>query len=399
MALGYLISVAIPGVPAAAALAPTPRSWLLGQVRWRLTFQLNELPFVAASWVLAATALAVAQGDVVTPTGVAGAAVALLTMIMLAAIVRLELQATATIERGLAKGFGAAWSAELAPEVTVRLEQHRPWVRLLFAPLAVRRRDVVREADLAYGPAGRENLLDLYLPRSGHVTEGCFIYFHGGGYRSGRKNHEARALIYRLASQGWLCASANYRLSGTAAYPAPLIDAKRCIGWMRERTSRDGADASIVVAGSSAGAHLAAMAALTANAAELQPGFEHVDTQVSAAVCLYGFYGSPGWIDHQPGASSAPVECVQQDAPPMLIAHGTHDSFVPIRVARDFVEQFRVRAPTSPVVYLELPGAQHTFDLYYSVRFHAVIDAVDAFTACLAPPTSTHEHERSQHER
>lgn len=48
--------------------------------------------------------------------------------------------------------------------------------------------------------------------------------------------------------------------------------------------------------------------------------------------------------------------------------------------ARDFVERFRSAAPDSPLVYLELPGAQHTFDLYDSVRFHAV-DAAHAFTA------------------
>ena len=67
----------------------------------------------------------------------------------------------------------------------------------------------------------------------------------------------------------------------------------------------------------------------------------------------------------------------------MFIAHGTHDSFVPVTVARDFTARFRTAAPERPLVYLELPGAQHTFDLYHSVRFHAVIDAVDAFTACV----------------
>ncbi len=253
---------------------------------------------------------------------------------------------------------------------------------MLIAPLAVRRRDVVREADLAYGPAGRQNLLDVYRPRSGAVTGPCLVYFHGGGYRSGRKNREARALIYRLAGQGWICVSANYRLARTAPYPAQLVDAKRVIAWLREHAPAYGADGStIVVAGSSAGAHLAAMAALTPDVAELQPGFEAADTHVSAAVCLYGFYGSPTWIDREPGAPSAPVERLDAGAPPMLISHGTHDSFVPVTVAREFVERFRATAPERPLVYLELPGAQHTFDLYHSVRFHAVIDAVDAFTA------------------
>jgi acetyl esterase/lipase len=153
---------------------------------------------------------------------------------------------------------------------------------------------------------------------------------------------------------------------------------------MREHAPTYGADAStLVVAGSSAGAHLAAMAALTPNSTALQPGFERADTHVSAAVCLYGFYGSPNWIERESDASWAPIEHLDEDAPPMLVAHGTHDSFVPVTAAREFVQQFRTVAPERPLVYLELPGAQHTFDLYHSVRFHAVIDAVDAFTACV----------------
>ena len=309
---------------------------------------------------------------------------AVLTLAGLAVVLWRGLQAGPIVARALSDGLGSGWRAEAAPELTARLARRRPWARLLFAPFAVRRPDVIRQADVVYGPAGRPNLLDVYRPRSGVVTGPCLVYFHGGGYRSGRKNREARALIYRLASQGWLCVSANYRLAQNAPYPAPLVDAKRVIAWMREHAPSYGADpASIVVAGSSAGAHLAAMAALTPNAVALQPGFERADTHVSAAVCLYGFYGSPSWIDREPGAPSAPIDHVDDDAPPMLIAHGTHDSFVNVSAARDFVEQFRSAAPKRPLVYLELPGAQHTFDLYHSVRFHAVIDAVDAFTAAV----------------
>lgn len=40
------------------------------------------------------------------------------------------------------------------------------------------------------------------------------------------------------------------------------------------------------------------------------------------------------------------------------------------------------------MVYAELPGAQHTFDLYRSIRFEAVIDGIEAFTASVeqGPP-------------
>ena len=290
-------------------------------------------------------------------------------------------------------GVGRAPAHAALPTTGTRLNERRPWLRLVFAPLAVRRRDVIRQADLAYGPHGRQNLLDVYRPRTAAAAGPCLVYFHGGGYLSGRKNREARALIYRLASLGWICVSANYRLARQAAYPAPLVDAKQVIAWMREHASAYGADPStIVVAGSSAGAHLAAMTALTPNESTLQPGFESADTRVSAAICLYGFYGTPTWIDREPGSPSAPIEQLSTDAPSMLVAHGTHDSFVAVNQARDFVDRFRAVAPKRTMVYLELPGAQHTFDLYNSFRFHAVIHAAEAFLECITVQDYRHPH-------
>lgn len=380
MPVGYLISILIATVPTAAALAPVPRGWTLGQLCWRLSMQVNELPALVAGWLLADTALAAAQGDLNKPVGIVGVGLAALTFVGVAVIFARAVQAGPVATRALSLGLGPRWRAEVAAH-PMAPGARGSWLHALFAPLAVRRHDVVRHAGVPYGPAGRQNLLDVYLPKSGRASGPCLVYFHGGGYRTGRKNREARALIYRLASQGWVCVSANYRLARTAAYPAPLLDAKRVVAWMREHAAGYGADPSgIVVAGSSAGAHLAALTALTPNVAALQPGFEHADTRVSAAICLYGFYHSPTWIEREPGAPSDPIEQVHDGAPPMLVAHGTHDSFVSVTAARTFVRRYRSATPGSPLVYLELPGAQHTFDLYYSVRFRAVVDAAELFS-------------------
>ena len=48
--------------------------------------------------------------------------------------------------------------------------------------------------------------------------------------------------------------------------------------------------------------------------------------------------------------------------------------------ARLFAGKLR-RTSANPVVYAELPGAQHTFDLFRSVRFEKVIDAIEVFAA------------------
>ena len=195
----------------------------------------------------------------------------------------------------------------------------------------------------------------------------------------GGKSREARPLLHRLAGHGWVCVSANYRLGAAGRFPNSLIDAKRVISWARTHAAEYGADPSmLIVAGSSAGAHLAAMAALTPNEPTFQPGFEDADTAVSAAVCLYGYYGERG-----AGAlPSSPEAYLSRDAPPFFIAHGVNDPLISIEHADEFVHRLRARS-TRPVVYLRLPGAEHSFDLFHSPRFDAVIDGIERFAIWL----------------
>lgn len=172
-----------------------------------------------------------------------------------------------------------------------------------------------------------------------------------------------------------MCISANYRLRPSATFPAHLIDAKKALTWAREHGHRYGADPDhLVVAGSSAGGHLAALAALTPNDPTFQPGFEEADTSVAAAVCLYGYYGNY----YGQGSATSPLTYVRPDAPPFFLAHGDRDSEVSVEGARRFADALR-SASAAPVVYAELPGAQHAFDLFHSLRFARVVNAVDGF--------------------
>jgi acetyl esterase/lipase len=141
----------------------------------------------------------------------------------------------------------------------------------------------------------------------------------------------------------------------------------------------------LIVAGSSAGARLASMIALTPNDPAFQPGFEDEDTAVSAAVCLYGCHGARGVTGARPSSPEAYATC---DAPPFLVAHGDNDALVPRAHADHFAQRLRSCA-THPVVYLQLPGAGHAFDLFHSPRFDAVVDGIAAFAAWVASADST----------
>src|SRR5690606_4066338 len=72
-------------------------------------------------------------------------------------------------------------------------------------------------------------------------------------------------------------------------------DVKLAIKWIREHIADYGGDPSyLAITGGSAGGHLTALAALTPNAPEFQPGFEDVDTTVQVAVPHYGVYDLAG---------------------------------------------------------------------------------------------------------
>ncbi|MGY1633515.1 alpha/beta hydrolase family protein [Geodermatophilus sp. SYSU D01186] len=69
-------------------------------------------------------------------------------------------------------------------------------------------------------------------------------------------------------------------------------------------------------------------------------------------------------------------------APPFLLAHGDCDTYVPVQGARAFAAQLR-RGSRQPVVCAELPGAQHTFDRFRSLRFDVVVDGIAVFLAAV----------------
>ncbi|TDD74334.1 alpha/beta hydrolase [Actinomadura darangshiensis] len=321
--VGYAISVALLAIPTGFALAPLhgPR---LGRLSFRLGLAINELPFAGLAWLLACTLLAAAQGDLASPAAWAACGAAVLTAAGLVVIARRGLRAGPAVAEALA-GRAPAPCPDL------------PLARILFRPFFVRRRDVERVSDIAYGPAGKRN---------------------------------------RLASQGWVCVSANYRLRPEAGFPEHLIDAKKVIAWVREHGHEYGADPStLFVSGSSAGGHLASMAALTPSDPAFQPGFEDADTSVTGAISLYGYHGGIGG-----DTAASPVSYVRPDAPPIFVLHAGADTLVHAGGTRYFVDRLR-SVSANPVCCAELPGAQHSFDLFHSLRFEAVVNGIEPFTA------------------
>ena len=280
------------------------------------------------------------------------------------------------------------------------------WRRLLF-PFWLADRRVERIADLRYAEGdGRRHLCDVYRPRGGCTGAPVLLQIHGGGWIIGNKRQQGRPLMNRMAADGWVCVAINYRLAPRAKMPAQLVDVKSALGWIRAHIVEHGGDPSrVIVTGGSAGGHLAALAALTMNDPQYQPGFEDADTSVLAAVPLYPptdllplfvFRGARAtrWADRTAalvfGASPSvdparfrdwsPITLLTPGVVPFLVIQGAADNLVPAAQTRAFVDKLRA-IPGQRVVYLELPGAPHAFEVFHSVRTEAAVGAIREFCA------------------
>lgn len=58
--------------------------------------------------------------------------------------------------------------------------------------------------------------------------------------------------------------------------------------------------------------------------------------------------------------------------------HGTHDSLAFVEDAQLFVDKLR-KVSRAPVVYAELPGCEHAFDVFHSWRSGNAVRSVARF--------------------
>ena len=287
----------------------------------------------------------------------------------------------------------------------------------LGLPFRRSRPDVVRVKNLAYGPHGRRNRLDVFHHRDMPQGAPIVIQIHGGGWVIGNKDQQGRPIALHMAAHGWVCVVPNYRLSPRSTFPDHVVDLKAAIAWVREHAHEFGGDPSfIAVTGGSAGGHLAALVALSQDDPAYQPGFEAVDTSVQAAVPYYGVYDITNEIGSRYGRGrlrfllerqvfktkykrdpelfrrASPLLRVDMEdpehIPPFFVIHGSHDSLVPVAEGRLFAQRLRERG-AAPVAYAELPGAQHAFDVFGSVRVAHVLRGVEHFLTAVREQSLT----------
>ncbi|MCP2040241.1 acetyl esterase/lipase [Neisseria sp. HSC-16F19] len=212
--------------------------------------------------------------------------------------------------------------------------------------------------DLTVKQAGAHTLkLDLYLPARQNRAAPVVVWVHGGGWRQGQKEDVVRnpRLLNALLSEGYAVAAVGYRVAGQATFPAPIQDVNDAAQYVWQHGAQYHIDPErMAMAGRSAGAHLAGLAAISNHQAPGEfitladkPGFK-----IRAFVGFFGPYdlntlrtdkgqsadaqsaesamlGATPAAQPQLATRASPVHYVSADTPPVLLLHGTNDRQVP----------------------------------------------------------------------
>ncbi len=287
-----LLAGATAAATTANAIRPLPRSSALSLPAFALGLPVSELPLQVGLLELASLLALGRNGATRGWGGKVGVAAFAASVAGLAFVHRQAAGAGPVLEEALVEALGPGYRDRIAepflPREEVPLTRHR----LLVPDMRVRKR--YRAArDVPYADLGKRNFLDVWrradLPPEAKAP--VLVQIPGGGWTTGRKEGQAEPLMAHLAERGWVCVTANYRLSPHATWPDHIVDVKRALAWTKTTVPEYGGDPGFVaITGGSAGGHLASLAALTSDVAAFQPGFEDADTSVAAAVPLYGVY-------------------------------------------------------------------------------------------------------------
>jgi acetyl esterase/lipase len=184
--------------------------------------------------------------------------------------------------------FGPVWQGQ----VPVHLWQGFLWSRWQWTLQPRREPDLEQDVTFWVLPeTGQQLLCDVWYPPTAAPRSGVgIIYLHGSGWQLLDKGVGTCAFFRHLAEQGHVVVDAAYRLAPETDFYGMVGDVKRAVAWMKVNAERLGLDPQrIVLAGGSAGGHLAMLAAYTPGHAELTPeDVRNVDTTVRGVVSFYG---------------------------------------------------------------------------------------------------------------
>ncbi|HUZ65256.1 MAG TPA: alpha/beta hydrolase [Acetobacteraceae bacterium] len=251
---------------------------------------------------------------------------------------------------------------------------------------------------LAYGAHPRQKL-DVYRLAVARPGQPLVIFFYGGSWSFGRRQ-DYRFLAARLARGGAVVAVPDYRLFPEVRFPGFIADAAAATAWLMARTAALGAAPQPILAGHSAGAYLVAMLALDPRWLA-ETGVDR--TQLAGVIGLAGPYDflpirdpdiQPIFASAADLAETQPINHVDGENPPMLLAAGVRDRVVAPRNTAALAT--RIRAMGGMVETRVYPGMGHlgiigAFAPVLHRRRRVVADVTAFITACAGAETPADE--------
>lgn len=214
--------------------------------------------------------------------------------------------------------------------------------------------------NVRYGPGPKE-VLDVFAPAG--KPRGTLVFLHGGYWRALDKDDFAFVAAPFVAA-GIAVANVNYDLCPDVSIAAIVDECRRAVAWVaRDGAAHGAAPDDVVVAGHSAGGHLAAMMLATDWAAH---GFARAPLR--AAVTLSGVhdlaplvhfsFNADFKLDDAEAARLSPVRHPVRAAVPLLIACGADETSEFLRQSQLLWDAWpAVRRPEAgPLV---VPGTDH----------------------------------------
>jgi acetyl esterase/lipase len=277
---------------------------------------------------------------------------------------------------------------------TIRLT----YAALLSATIAFGEEQTIQLKEVEYARVG-EISLKMDLHRCGEQKGPLLLWVHGGAWRSGSKSSMP---LKDLVCAGYPVASVEYRLSPVAKFPAQIHDLKAAIRFLRARAAEQDVDArTIIVAGDSAGGHLAALVGVSNGEEKLEGKIGTHLEESSDVQGIISFYGAANlttilsqstahglkvrvpaldlFLGGQPDTVSelarlaSPVLHVDKNDPPLLLLHGDQDPQMPINQAHELHGAYK--AAGAKVDFEVIHGAAHGGKIFYDAKRLEVVTA------------------------
>ncbi len=218
--------------------------------------------------------------------------------------------------------------------------------------------------NVAYGPHPDETL-DIF-PAQGKQPGPVLIYLHGGYWRLLSKD-DSSFMAPTLTRAGMTVVAVNYSLAPAVTLDHIVDQTRRAVAWVHQHIEQHHGDRQrLVIAGSSAGGHLAGMVL----ARGWQENYGMDSTAIAGAVLLSGLYDLSPLVDThindwmhlslEAARRNSPIFALPDHRPPILVSYGSNETAEFKRQSRDYLTAWQTGSGQAE--YVDMPSTNH-FDL------------------------------------